>query len=392
MDQDSIYRLLSALGVDKTKNLGSNILASCPMAHWTHKGNDKRPSFSISVNLGGASKWHCFGCGESANKTISLLYRMRDHGGGWNEQAHDIIKTAEYGSSTNRLKKLDGWDNSKRKQIEKVSYLKSGDWHVEGYEPKLDIEDYKEILSEIPRYAIDRGITPEQAYRWKIGFHKNLFPVPRLFFSILDHTGKMVGWSGRAITDGSADACGKYYHLKYFQRDKYLYGEWMVDRKNRTGFLMEGFMDVLNLDKMGLRNCLGTMGISPSPPQIDKLKQWFDNVVIFPHDDEPSKQGVRAGLKMADDYKTALEIVGVNAIIAPIVPKKRLFNEELRNPKDPGEWIKSDLDWIMSMIRRIVIESKKESGSDREEKEEARREEGITDSDEREEARDPEGS
>jgi len=373
MDESGIMRMLETLGSDtsRVKRTGGNLIAPCPLASYTHsKGVDTKPSFSITVNDGGPSKWRCWSCGEAANQTISLLYKLKDHGGGWRSDIHDMINQNARGSIVNRMKRLGSFDEGRKKNWIKRRPTSNEAWEVKGYEAKIDLADFAEDLKEIPQYALDRGITLEQAADWHIGFRRNMYP-PRLMFSILDESGKMVGWSGRLLTDDGDEGYGKYHHMKYFKREKYFYGEWKLDHSKRVGYLMEGFMDVLNLDRLGLKNCLATMGVSPSSYQIEKVKKWFDHVVIFPHDDEPNEKGERVGLKMAEDYKVALSVVGVDAIVGPIVPIERDFLSVNRNPKDPGEWLKSDLDWVFEKLRGQLSERKRQAETTGKEKKEA---------------------
>jgi len=361
MDESGIMKMMDILGSDtsKVKNNGGNLMFPCPLAQYTHsKGSDSHPSFSISINDGGPSRWRCWSCDERANQTISLLYKLKDYGAGWRSEVHDMINANERGSVVNRIKRLGSFEDVRRKKWVKRSTNDS--WEIKDYEAKIDIADFADELKEIPQYALDRDISLEQAASWHIGFMANMYP-PRLMFSILDETGNMVGWSGRKLTDDSDDGHSKYHHMKYFKREKYFYGEWQLDRSKRTGYLMEGFMDVLNLDRLGLKNCLATMGVSPSSYQIEKLKNWFDNVIIFPHDDKPNKDGIRVGLKMADDYKLALSLVGVNAIVGPTVPLEHDFAGVNRNPKDPGEWSKIDLDWVFDKLRGQLSERKRQA-------------------------------
>jgi DNA primase len=357
MDEQGLRQILTLMGATNFKSVGSNLMCSCPFAPYAHKnGTDKYPSFSIATSSYGTSKWQCFTCKRSGKKTISLLYALKDYTGSWNDTLHEMIKDAEQKSFISRIKKMPSYSQviSRNKKI--IAQKAVDDYFVQGYEAKFDIKDYQDILEEIPQYALDRGITIDQARKWKIGFHKKMTPV-RLFFTILDEWGKMVGWSGRMIGDGHP----KYYHVKYMKKEKYLYGEHLIDRDNRTGYLMEGFMDVLNLDRIGLRNCVAIMGSSMSPMQVEKCVKFFDRVIIFPHDDLP-------GEEMAKGCKDLLSKAGIDAIIAPIIPFERNFDGFLRNPKDPGEYLKSDLDWSFDVIGRQIRERETKAVGEKKEK------------------------
>lgn len=332
MDDSGIRYLLSELGADKIKRSGQGVLATCPLAQWTHsEGRDSRPSFSMKVNESGESPWMCFSC-QNKGTAKGLIYKYKEFSGEFRRDLLDLIREQQDGSLENRIKKLGDWDN-----WSEDSYALNGDsWYIEDYEGDFDIKNFKDVLRSIPKYAVERGITLEQAMKWKIGYHKEM---KRLFFTILDEEMDMVGWSGRAIYDYQDP---KYFHAEGMKRDKYLYGECFVDRTIRTGYLSEGFMDVLSLDRMGLKNCLGTMGTSCSGHHVEKIKKWFDRVIIFPHNDRPGPNGKAAGMMMAENYHKAITDAGVVSVISPVVDGK----------KDPGEWDKKDLSWALETIRR----------------------------------------
>lgn len=344
MDQSSVIRVLEALGARRIKPEGSRVSAGCPFAPYRHtEGTDKNPSFVMEVNPSGPSKFFCYACKAAGKKAISLLYCWKDCTGEWRSDLHDLIRDQEGGSLRERYGKLGSYDE--RRRMTRRPRTETS-WEVKGYERAFTLDDYGEILKTIPSYAIHRGITKEQAKRWKIGFDQEW---QRMFITILDETQKMVGYSKRAIL---GDQEPKYLHAKDMAKEKYLYGEAFLDRRVRLGFISEGFMDVLALERYGWKNPLGTMGTKSSPQQIEKLRKWFDCVVIFPHNDKkppPGPDGVERlppGMDMAVDYRNALIDVGVKAYIAPFFAGR----------KDPGEWAASEHAAMRQRLRTILHE------------------------------------
>lgn len=337
MDDRLIQEVLESLGSKRIKHSGGNIIGSCPFASYTHgNGEDRNPSFSVSINGSGPSSWHCFACKCGGKKSIGILYEWKKHTGEWKADLYSRIRDQEGMAPSERLKRLGSWNDQKKKQLQQVGPSAGSNWHVDGYEGKFDEENFKDYFETVPRYALDRGITIDQAKKWKIGFHKEY---KRLFFTILDEDRHMVGWSARAIFP---DQEPKYLHAEYMRRDKYLYGEAFIDRSSRLGFITEGFMDVLNLERLGIKNALGTMGTGCSPGHIEKLKRYFDKVMILPHNDPENEKGESPGKKMADAYASALRNVGVGVIIAPVVQGK----------KDPGDWTIEDINWVFDVVRK----------------------------------------
>lgn len=341
MDRSAIVKVLEALGATKIKVQGNSVKCCCPFAGTRHTGGtDSNPSFTMEINPSGPSKFFCFACKSSGKKSISLLYYI----GSKRPDLWAFIMEQEGGSLPERAKKLRSYDDQRRS---KLPQRQDSTWVVHDYERAFTLSEYDEILSVTDHpYATGRGISPEQADRWKIGFNRERH---RLFISIFDENQRMVGFSERAIYK---DQHPKYRHAKNMARDKYLYGEQFIDRKMRLGFITEGFMDVLALERHGWKNCLGTMGTKPSKPHVEKLRKWFDCVVIFPHNDakppvkEDGTQSIPPGRQMALDYKNALLDVGVKVYIAPVFDGR----------KDPGEWISAEHDAMRHKLRKLLDE------------------------------------
>lgn len=81
MTEEGIYLFLSALGIDTSKikksNDGKWLSMICPIAfHTHHYGEDKHPSFFISIADEGPSFYNCFGCSDQGRQLIRLLQNM----------------------------------------------------------------------------------------------------------------------------------------------------------------------------------------------------------------------------------------------------------------------------------------------------------------------------
>ena len=366
MDEQSIIKVLESLGARKIKSGPGRVSSSCPFAPYTHsKGTDNNPSFSIEINPSGPSRFVCGACKKAGKKSISLLYAWKECTGTWRSDLHDIISRQEGGTVSERLKRLGSFDDRRRKLQRSEP---SAGWTVAGYEAKFDPLDYQDALKFLPRYAFDRGITVDQAKRWGIGFDQI---GQRLFISIFDETGKMVGFSRRAIRE---DQTPKYLHAENFRRDKYLYGEQFVDHGLRTGVLVEGFMDVLNLERCGWINVLACFGTAVSMAHVEKMKKWFDRVVILPHNDaKPDNPALDPpGLKMAKDYADALRQAGLVVAIGPMIKDK----------KDPGDWLQLEADKVFDRLKGFIVNGKSSQAPSQ-----ARSQEGPP----REEAKDSDG-
>ena len=337
MDASSIEYVLQELGCDKIKVKSNTVQSSCPFAPWTHAdGIDKHPSFGVDINASGTSKWGCFSCGNGANQTYSLIYRYCDYSGSLKQSLLDYIKDREGSSMSFRLSKME-WRASR--PLQNPQFVPT---RLTSYEPTYLLENYRDVLSYLPQYALDRDISPQQAMDWNIGWLRYGMQLAdgyrssadRLFFSIFSHDKKMVGWSGRRISDepwSNGAVPPKYHHAPDMKKERYLYGEHKIDKSIRHAFICESFMDVLRLDSFGVKNPLAIMGASASFEQIKKLSEWFEEIYILRHAD-------KAGLDMAETMANQLTMIGVRAIIV----------EPIEGKKDAGEWTKDETYFVLN--------------------------------------------
>ena len=334
MNELSLEELLQDMDCQKIKATGSNLMATCPFAQWTHaKGKDRHPSFSIEVNGGGDSRWNCFACANKGRSVSSLVWKYKGFTG------RDMSRWLDEARKDKPPSAREVW----RPRIFDTQPDTWGrhQWFAVKNEPKFDIKDFEGNLTQIPAYALTRGITVEQAIAWKLGFDKKR---NRLFIPIFDQYGSMVGWSGRAI---GVQQSPKYLHAPGFVKENYLYGEHRIRRDVSRAYLCEGFMDVWNLDRFGLANPLAFFGMGIGEAQIVKIHKAFKEVVIFPHDDAQPEKASRdnpdrlgAGMLIAKSWERALRDVGVKVIIGPTISGK----------KDVGDWEPCEIQWALRTI------------------------------------------
>lgn len=324
MNDSDLHDMLLAMGCNKVRMSGHNVVSTCPFASYNHSdGRDTNPSFNIEINPLGESRWHCFSCGQKGRTASSLLYKWAQQSGralyGWIDRA-----------------KADGKPiaNTFRPRI----FKDSQPWGVpHRWAPpcEFNFADYEDLCHEIPQYALERGITPLQAVKWKLGFDRKR---TRLFIPVFNEKQEMVGYSGRAIL---SEQNPKYLHAKGFAKEFYLYGENFVSTDIKRAYLVEGFMDVFSLDRCGAKNVFAFFGAGVGEKQVQKLLRWnISEVVIFPHNDRPNPQGEAPGTRMAEAWRQALQAVGIRVMIGPTIPGK----------KDVGDWTPEEVRWAVQEI------------------------------------------
>jgi len=294
------------------KKRGKNYVALCPF----HP--DKNPSLNISKEKG---LFHCFGCGEGGN-------------------IYNFIMKIENVSFERAVEIVAKWANVEVPQFEySEDKKKVFDIHeklVEYFNKKL-IEN-REILS----YLFERGLDLESIEKFKLGFapksivdfldenkkegidirDTGIFPyshfVERIMFPIRNVSGKIVGFSGRAMKGEMP----KYINSteKFFKKGETLYGLYEGKEailKTKEAILVEGYMDVIILSKNGIKNCVSSMGTSFTEDQAKILKRFSDRVIISFDPDIGGIEGTKRALEIAEKYNFEIKILSLPENLDP---------------------------------------------------------------------------
>ena len=173
----------------------------------------------------------------------------------------------------------------------------------------------------------------------------------RLMFPILDSSGRVAGFGGRALDDGTP----KYLNTPrtpIFDKGGILYGLSMA-RESITGagsaVIVEGYMDVIAAHQHGFSNVVASMGTALTEQQVGLLRNVTSNYVLAL---DPDNAGREATLRSLESSWRALQIDYVRAGgRSGIVFSQRHLNASLnvaplpdgRDPDDlirsaPGEW------------------------------------------------------
>lgn len=146
----------------------------------------------------------------------------------------------------------------------------------------------------------------------------------RIIFPLYNLTGQVVGFSGR-IYNGEDES--KYINSKesvIFKKGTLLYNYHRAAsyaRDKREIIVVEGFMDVIRLYTIGIKNVVATMGTAITKDHAELIKKLSKNVILC-------FDGDKAGKKATVSAIDALEKIG-------ITPKIIRLEDDL----DPDEYV-----------------------------------------------------
>ncbi len=298
---------------------GKNYFAICPFH------DDHNPSMSISPEK---QIYTCFVCGASGNVFnfvmnyenisfvqavskvaksvgISIDYQDAPKKVATNEKYEKYYKLFDIACKyyQNNIRSVYG-----KKAVDYLSKRNLNDDIIKEFEIGLSMNDnnLSKLLSNKGydlNELIDVGLCGRKdKYTYDVFRNRIMFPLYNL-------TGQVIGFSGR-IYNGETDE-SKYVNSKesvIFKKGTVLYNYHRainVAREKHQIIIVEGFMDVIRLYSVGIKNVVATMGTAITKEHANLIKKMAKNVVLCFDGD---KAGEKATLSALD----ALEKVGIN--------------------------------------------------------------------------------
>ncbi|TNF59947.1 MAG: DNA primase [Deltaproteobacteria bacterium] len=303
------------------KKSGNSLKGLCPFH------NEKTPSFYVHPNRG---FYHCFGC-KASGDVFSFL--MHVEGKTFPEVARELAEQTGV--------QLPVYDPQREAEFQRSK--KQSDRLASLMEKATDF--YSAQLYEHPDGAIarkelsERGISEESARKFRLGYAPHGWDslarflersgaspadaeavgliVPRrsgrghydrfrhrLLFPIADVHGKVVAFSGRALSPAPSMEHQKEPPAKYlnspenqlYHKGEVLYGlhEGRVEiRREDATVLCEGNFDLVALHQAGFQNAVAPMGTAFTEAHAKLIKRFARKVVLLFDGDEAGRKAVR---------------------------------------------------------------------------------------------------
>jgi DNA primase len=287
------------------KKRGRNYVCTCPFHH------EKTPSFSVSRDK---QIFHCFGCGKGGNV---LSFLMEHEQMAFPEAVKFLAKRAGIQLPESRQSQRDTERFSRLYYAnEQASFL---------YRKSLaSAEAGKKVLDYLHKA---RGMTDDTINEFQIGYApegwENLISYAknkqitldellaaglvikresgsgyydrfrqRLMFPILDLSRRVIGFGARALTSGDTVKYLNSPETPLYNKSRVLYGlnhTRAEIRTKREALIVEGYMDLISLYQVGLRNAVAVSGTSFTRDHALLLKRYADTVHLM-FDADPAGQ------------------------------------------------------------------------------------------------------
>ena len=364
---------------------GKNYFAICPFH------DDHNPSLSISPEK---QIYTCFVCGESGNVfNFVMNYEKITFYEAVVKVASKIGMLLDVKVTNKTTKKDDRYDKYYKMFDISCKYYQNNINSVYGksakeylLKRKLDDDIIKEFEiglslddNNISKLLTKKGFDEAELIDIGLCGKKDNFTYDifrnRIMFPLYNTEGLTVGFSGR-IYNGESD--NKYVNSKesyIFKKGELLYNYHKAieyAKNERSIIIVEGFMDVIRLHTIGIKNVVATMGTAITKKHAELIMRLSKNVILCFDGDKAGEKATLSCLEELEKIGLSPKIIRLEDNLDPddyILKKgKDLFLNHLKNASDKLSFLmeinKNKTDFnnyneISNYIKTIVKELEK---------------------------------
>lgn len=327
---------------------GKNYFGVCPFH------DDNNPSMSVSEDK---QIYKCFSCGASGNVFNFVMdYEKID----FKSALYLLAKRSGINVSNNLVK-----TNNKNDKFYEI-YNIAEKYYQNNLNTSLGLE--------AKSYLHNRGIDDELIKHFKIGLSlkeqdglvnllvkknysikdisliglsnmdKDLY-INRIMFPLFNTNGNTIGFSGR-IYNMKSDS--KYINTRetlIFKKGENLYNYHLAKdeaRKEKSLIVVEGFMDVIRLYSIGVKNVVALMGTSLTKEQTTLIKRTSTNIILMLDGDNPGKKAIVNVGQILEEENLRVNVVALPEELDPdeyiLKYGKERFINLLNNPIEYSEF------------------------------------------------------
>lgn len=307
------------------KKTGRNFKGLCPFH------NEKTPSFIVSPER---ESWHCFGCGKGGDIfSFVMEYEHVD----FPEALEELAEVA----GVKLTRRVGETPEAKLKQkIYEVNHLAS--------------EYYQYLLTDhtlgakARDYLKRRGVTDKSIKTFGLGYSPNSWDAlstylkkkgydaallekagltikrtgssgyydrfrGRIMFTLKDHRGNVVGFSGRVLDPTAKEA--KYINTSetpVYVKGNVLYGLDVTKsaiQKENEAIVMEGELDLISSFQAGIGNVVAIKGSALTEGHVNLLRRYTEKLAFALDSDMAGDAASRRGIEIADRAGLDMRVV-----------------------------------------------------------------------------------
>ncbi|HPE94505.1 MAG TPA: DNA primase [Bacillota bacterium] len=314
------------------KRAGSNMTGLCPFH------NEKTPSFVVFPR---SESFYCFGCGEGGD-VVSFI--MKHESLEYPDAVALLAKRcgiqvpddAPMKSNAVRRERIIAMNRDAAMFFHTTLYSPAGEKGLEYFKSRrLSDATIKHFglgyagdsWNALSDYLHEKGYSDREMTTGFLAGEKGKrvydYFRSRVMFPIIDLSGNVVAFGGRAL----GDAKPKYINSSdtpAFRKSKYLFALNFAKLNTSGGLIMcEGYMDVISLHQAGFTNAVATLGTAVNAEHAKTISHHTDSVMLAYDSDSAGKKAT----------ERAINVLGEAGINVRVI--------DLGDSKDPDEFIKN---------------------------------------------------
>jgi len=305
------------------KKSGRNFKGLCPFH------NEKTPSFMVSPDR---QVFHCFGCGKGGS-VIDFVMEYEHL-----EFPEALEELASRAGVTLQERKSDTPEKKLKETLYEINELASSYFTY--------LLTKHSLGEKAMLYVKNRGITDKSIKTFGLGYSPNSWEAlyqflkkkqysdetieksglalrgnrglydrfrGRLMFTLRDHRGKVVGFSGRVLDPSVKDT--KYINTSetpVYSKSNVLFGLDVTQGaiiKANEAILMEGEMDVISSFQAGIANVVAIKGAALTEGHVHLLKRYTERLLFALDSDVAGDAAARRGIDIAEKNGMDMKVV-----------------------------------------------------------------------------------
>ena len=198
--------------------------------------------------------------------------------------------------------------------------------------------------NNLTKLLLNKGYSDDLLVRSGISIRKenNVFDIykNRIMFPLWDKNGKTIGFSGRIYEGNDESKYVNTMETDIFKKGYLLYNydnaREEVLKKDEI-VIVEGFMDVIRLYTIGIKNVVASMGTAITKEQVSLIRKLTKNVILMFDGDKAGEKATKSFIEISKGIDFNIKIVRLEEDLDPddyILKKgKDKMIEHLSHPK-----------------------------------------------------------
>jgi DNA primase len=330
---------------------GTKGMALCPF----HGEKTASMSFTDIENL-----FHCFGCKEGGD-VFKYVQEIN------NLEFQDAVEfvAEKYGFKLTYTQASDNNDfKVYQEKIDLINNYFIAEMNSEiSKDAKAYLQKRKHDTSDIEKYSISFTSKDEESFNkfcktneitkddlQKLGFissNGNMLFKNRIMFPILSFRNNVIAFGGRAIDDFGPKYLNSSDSVLY-KKNRNLY--FTIDfitatKKKGYAFIVEGYFDVLSLNKLGYANSASPSGTALTYQQLESVSKYTSKILICFDNDEAGLKATERVLDIKNQISKQIEIHCLNLPIEykdisdVFESKPEIFDDILKDNDEITEYL-----------------------------------------------------